>query len=161
MLRCIEDEVLLLNNFTIGRHSANEITIVDYSISKEHAVIKKKGNHYIVTDRNSTNGTFQNGDRLAPGIECILQPKDVLTLGRFGFMFMRPIDLFITFRYHLGLEHTLISDLKDVLQIINNEALRKVARKHELDWQHSDQKTLIAGLLRRLSPAEFLEQLFE
>jgi len=160
MLRCIEDEVLLLNNFTIGRHSSNDITIVDYSVSKEHALIKRKDNFYSIMDKNSTNGTLINGERLEAKREYILHPKDIVTLGRFGFMFMRPIDLFIAFRQHLGLEHTLIDDLNDILPIINHNALRKVASKNKVSWQNKDKNAIITALYSKLSPVEFLEQIF-
>jgi pSer/pThr/pTyr-binding forkhead associated (FHA) protein len=160
MLRCIEDEVLLLNNFSIGRHSSNDITIVDHSISKEHALIRKVNKEYIIVDKGSTNGTEINGERLEPKQEYTLQPKDILMLGRFGFMFMRPIDLFITFRFHFGQEYSLIEDLKQIIEIISDHALRNVAIKNKITYENKEKHELLSDLRAILSPKEFLEQLF-
>ncbi len=49
---------------TIGRGTGNTLTIDDASLSGSHAEIIATGDGYKLTDLNSTNGTFLNGDRI-------------------------------------------------------------------------------------------------
>ncbi len=50
---------------TIGRDITNDITINDPEVSRHHARISRQGDHYIIEDVGSTNGTFINGQRLS------------------------------------------------------------------------------------------------
>ena len=52
--------------YSIGRTSNNDITIVDYTISKLHAVIIKRQHRFIIVDQGATNGTTLNMARLDP-----------------------------------------------------------------------------------------------
>jgi pSer/pThr/pTyr-binding forkhead associated (FHA) protein len=160
ILRCEEDERLKLKNFTVGRHARNDITIVDYAISKEHAVIKRKDNHYVIIDRGSTNGTLLNGDRLEAKQAYVLKSNDAISFGRFGFILMRPISLFINLRLHLGLEHSLKRELIKILKIIKFEALLRVARRNNIKWKNRSKENLLKELSAKIPPLIFLEQLF-
>jgi putative methionine-R-sulfoxide reductase with GAF domain len=53
----------------IGRSPDNDIQIEDKTVSRKHLRILKTGNRYYITDLKSRNGTFFNGNYLAPGIE--------------------------------------------------------------------------------------------
>ena len=55
--------------YRVGRHSENDIIIVDENISRNHFKIKIKGNKYFITDLHSKNGTFVDGRDLIPGVE--------------------------------------------------------------------------------------------
>ena len=55
--------------YSIGRTSNNDITIVDYTISKLHAVIIKRQHRFIIVDQGATNGTTLNMTRLDPNKE--------------------------------------------------------------------------------------------
>jgi len=52
---------------TIGRVSDNVIQIDDVSISSHHAEITFSGNHHLLRDLNSTNGTRVNGHGFTEG----------------------------------------------------------------------------------------------
>ena len=70
-----------MNQLTIGKSSSNDIVVsTDATVSMTHAVLYKdnKGNIYI-SDSNSTNGTYVNGERVYN--ERILNKLDILTVG--------------------------------------------------------------------------------
>lgn len=72
---------------TIGRHPNNDISLLLESVSRFHAKLELVGTRWIVTDLNSSNGTFVNGERIATPRP--LSEGDVLTLGRADFVFSR------------------------------------------------------------------------
>jgi len=69
---------------TIGRHPDNNIQILDKVISKEHAVVRRVGNHFVVRDLDSRNGTFVNSRRVQ---EAALKDRDEIMLGSMRLVF--------------------------------------------------------------------------
>lgn len=64
----------------IGRHSEANIVVRVMSASRQHALIRAEGDHCLVMDNGSANGTFLNGQRL--GLEWQpMAPGDVLEIG--------------------------------------------------------------------------------
>ena len=55
----LEDEVLGL-----GRDVSNAIQLHDTEVSRRHAIIRRTGDSYSLTDLGSSNGTFVNGKRV-------------------------------------------------------------------------------------------------
>ncbi|MCX7626418.1 MAG: ATP-binding protein [Candidatus Sumerlaeaceae bacterium] len=70
---------------TIGRHPNNDISLLLESVSRFHAKLELVGSHWLVTDLNSSNGTFVNGERIAS--PQVLSEGDVLTLGQADLIF--------------------------------------------------------------------------
>lgn len=72
---------------TIGRQpdSAN-IVLTHPEISRTHALIVRAGDQVAITDNQSTNGTFVNGERLKDGEVRTLRDGDQLSLGKISFM---------------------------------------------------------------------------
>lgn len=67
---------------SIGRlKRANTIHIRDQFCSALHAEIYLEDNILELVDQGSTNGTFVNGVRLAPGTRQILEPGDKIGVG--------------------------------------------------------------------------------
>lgn len=66
---------------TLGRKSDNDIVIADISASRRHAeiVYDVEQDQLIITDLNSTNGTFVNRERLVRPIR--LEDNDVIRIG--------------------------------------------------------------------------------
>ncbi|HYL34739.1 MAG TPA: SpoIIE family protein phosphatase [Bryobacteraceae bacterium] len=53
------------DRYTLGRSSANELCYAeDAGLSRQHLVIEKDGEDWVVRDLNSKNGTYLNGNRL-------------------------------------------------------------------------------------------------
>jgi len=68
----------LLNRVALGSDSANDVVVARDTVSRFHAVIIKAGDHYLVRDLDSTNGTRVNGLRVR---EAYLSPGSVIELG--------------------------------------------------------------------------------
>ncbi|MCD4817169.1 MAG: FHA domain-containing protein [Candidatus Cloacimonetes bacterium] len=76
------------NRIVLGRDNIGKEILTNSHISSEHCVIECVNNEYIITDLNSTNGTFLGVDK----IDCKFYPKqiikdgDILYLGRESFL---------------------------------------------------------------------------
>ena len=49
---------------TLGRHPSNTIQLLDKIVSKEHCIVEKRGNDFVLRDLGSLNGTYINGERV-------------------------------------------------------------------------------------------------
>ena len=65
--------------FVVGRHSANELSVANDKLSREHIKIERFSDTYVVSDCGSSNGTTLNGASLTDHIA--LKNKDILNLG--------------------------------------------------------------------------------
>jgi FHA domain len=71
----------LQSPITIGRAAPAEIVLPRSDVSRTHCRIETEGDRLVVSDLQSTNGTFVNDQRLtAP---CVLQAGDRLRIGSF------------------------------------------------------------------------------
>lgn len=74
--------------FTVGRSKeSSNLTIEEKSISKQHAIIKKVNSDYFIIDKNSSNGTYVNGNRLQPESQYKLGNGDVITFAKQAYEF--------------------------------------------------------------------------
>lgn len=79
------------NEFTLGRVSEGQPVMPDIDlgpyqaytrgVSRLHAVIRRGVDHVMLSDLESANGTFVNGQRLPPNQEHALAHGDVISLG--------------------------------------------------------------------------------
>jgi pSer/pThr/pTyr-binding forkhead associated (FHA) protein len=60
----IKEYPFLKDSVTIGREDDNTIVIANLAVSAYHARIDKTGNDFIVTDLQSTNGSFVNNKKV-------------------------------------------------------------------------------------------------
>jgi len=65
---------------TMGRGGSADIRLVDEGISRFHARIRSEGNHMVVEDLESRNGTFLNGERVTTARK--LEDGDKIQVGR-------------------------------------------------------------------------------
>lgn len=79
--RALDREIL-----TIGRSSKNDLSLAaDLSLSRFHAEIRREGEHFLVRDVGSRNGTNVNG---APVLQPVpIRPGDRITLGETTILF--------------------------------------------------------------------------
>ena len=63
---------------TIGRLAGNTFVVPETSVSGQHCEVRLQGDHLLVRDMRSTNGTFINGSMVSEGV---LKPGDILRLG--------------------------------------------------------------------------------
>lgn len=62
----------------------NEIVLDEGQVSRQHALIKRAGQRFMLVDLDSANGTFINGERIK---EHVLAPGDVFSISRFAIEF--------------------------------------------------------------------------
>ena len=74
----LETDFVLDGINTVGRHPKNNIRLNDREISKEHAVIERRGSEWWIKDLGSSNGTYVNTRRVT---EARLETTDDLLLG--------------------------------------------------------------------------------
>jgi len=65
-----ETRDIKLNTITIGRAQENDIVLDDMSVSKKHAQIQERKKGFIISDLDSSNGTFV-GERKIPSLKEI------------------------------------------------------------------------------------------
>jgi hypothetical protein len=82
-----KDMFSIVETLSIGRASTNDIAIDDTFVSHEHVCITQNRGEYLITDLNSTNGTFVNGKRLLE--EKMLTSGDLIKIGPAVFKFER------------------------------------------------------------------------
>lgn len=63
---------------SLGRADNNTIHLHDNKASRQHSKIQRKGKEYVITDLNSSNGTYVNGERIE---EYVLNQGDEVKIG--------------------------------------------------------------------------------
>src|SRR5215510_10329139 len=73
------------NEITIGRESANTISLGHASVSRRHCVIEADEDRFKLRDLDSYNGTYINGVAIK---EQVLTPGDHVRLGNIELLFV-------------------------------------------------------------------------
>ncbi len=81
----IKEYPFLKDSITIGRNDDNGIIIDNLAVSSYHAKIDKVGPDYIVTDLQSTNGTFVNDEKV---VSHKLSHGDNIVIGKHVILFV-------------------------------------------------------------------------
>lgn len=81
----LKEIVLSKERITIGRKPHNDVQIDNLAISGEHASITTILNDAFLEDRNSTNGTYVNGQSVK---KHALKNNDVIELGKYRLKFL-------------------------------------------------------------------------
>lgn len=71
--------------FNIGRHTSNDLSLNDSTVSGEHARITSIMKTSYIQDLGSTNGTFVNGRKVQ---QQVLRNDDIVTIGEYSIMFI-------------------------------------------------------------------------
>jgi hypothetical protein len=72
---------------SLGRTEDNDVVVDEDSISKRHCLFLFDGDEVRIADSGSTNGTSLNGMRLSVDAPVLLLGSEVITAGRFTFLF--------------------------------------------------------------------------
>ncbi len=75
------------DQLTIGRGAHNDLVVDGNLVSRQHAVVVRQQGQYTLYDRESTNGTWVNGRRVA---QHPLQPGDQIQIGPAVLLFQLP-----------------------------------------------------------------------
>ena len=59
----------------------------DDSVSRLHARLEKQGERILLTDMNSTNGTYKNGLRMEPSETVEIEPGDEIRFGKLNYCY--------------------------------------------------------------------------
>jgi pSer/pThr/pTyr-binding forkhead associated (FHA) protein len=73
----------------IGRDADCSVVIASKNVSRQHARITREGHGFVLTDLNSTNGTWLQGQRVTTHTLC---PGDMFQIGRASLVYKGPID---------------------------------------------------------------------
>lgn len=65
----------------VGRGTLGGVVLTDERVSNEHACLKWKAGRWAIRDLGSTNGTWVNGQALAPGVDRELEAGNDLAFG--------------------------------------------------------------------------------
>lgn len=74
-------ELNLDSIITIGRNPDCDLILSGSKVSRQHATISIKNNSVILQDLNSSNGTFLDGNRLAPQAEVLMPSGSIVKIG--------------------------------------------------------------------------------
>jgi pSer/pThr/pTyr-binding forkhead associated (FHA) protein len=72
---------------TIGRHPAADIFLDDVTVSRNHALVERDGDHWVIVDQDSLNGTYINRRR---GDRVPLADGDEIQIGKYKLTFIIP-----------------------------------------------------------------------
>ncbi len=89
--RILQELLLSGGTVTIGRQPDNVVRIDNPAVSGYHAKVYSEGDHYVIEDAESFNGTYVNGQRIS---KVILKDGDNLTIGKHTIEFrddVRPV----------------------------------------------------------------------
>ena len=85
--RTFEKTPVVLWENSIGRGRANDITVDDPTVSRNHCVLLRRSDGWFVTDTNSTAGTYVNDERAEGRTQVLID--DVIRVGNTEFQFLR------------------------------------------------------------------------
>lgn len=80
---------LVKDDTLIGRVPGNDLVLSDPYVSRQNAKIQRQGDIFTLSDLDSSNGSYVNGERLTG--PHVLHPDDEIRIGRTVFQFQRLI----------------------------------------------------------------------
>ena len=81
---------LLRKRVLIGSGGEADFDLMDPTVSRRHALIRKRQAYYLLSDLRSSSGTFVNGRQLKPNTEYPLSSADDIQVGLLHFTFLLP-----------------------------------------------------------------------
>jgi phage tail-like protein len=78
---------LRMGTTSVGRQEGNDLRLDDQKVSRQHATIHCTDNGCQITDLNSSNGTYVDGEKLLPTIASALIPGSTVKIGSYTLQF--------------------------------------------------------------------------
>ena len=78
--RVVYRYVMSTDQVTVGRGGDNDLSLDNLSVSRKHAMVRRKGDRLVVTDLGSENGLVQGGKKVK---EVELAPGDRVEIGKY------------------------------------------------------------------------------
>jgi len=72
---------------TIGRHPDSDVFLDDVTVSRNHAIVTREDDAYVIADQGSLNGTYVNRRRIE---RQTLLDGDELQVGKYKLTFITP-----------------------------------------------------------------------
>ncbi len=123
---------LTKSEVVIGRLGDNDLILPgDSSVSRHHAHIRRRGDHYSIEDNKSRHGVEVNGQKIISSFR--LKAGDVVTIGKFRFRFVTPqtsVSASVT-SPEVEVDHLRL--LLDVTKLINSPVDLKDVLEHVID----------------------------
>jgi hypothetical protein len=85
----LDAHYILKSDVILGRDNGCDIQINQPQISRKHLAIHEINNVVQISDLNSSNGTFLNGERLKPNYWYTLKERDALEIGNYKLWYER------------------------------------------------------------------------
>ena len=131
-------------DISLGRSSANDITIADYAISKRHASFsRRKGGRYFIEDVGSTNGVLVDNIRVPVGRQKELTTQTTINFGRISFRFAHPLELYCRVVMSMRGTFPQREDLMRIARSVDSTDLKIIAKKKADPLQHVSSKNKI------------------
>ncbi|MBI5749260.1 MAG: FHA domain-containing protein [Nitrospinae bacterium] len=131
----------------IGRLRGNNIVIDNPAVSKHHASIKMKDGRHMLTDHDSTNGTFVNEKK----IKCTeLTDGDKITIGKHTIIYKSEKE-------HPPTAKPLFADFGDVTMILDTKQQKDLLakQKHETGGTGAQEKQAKLIIIKSDSQEEY------
>jgi pSer/pThr/pTyr-binding forkhead associated (FHA) protein len=77
--RVLQELLLSGGTVTVGRQPDNNFCVDNPAVSGHHATVFAEGDHYVIEDAESFNGTYVNGQRIS---KAVLKDGDNVTIGK-------------------------------------------------------------------------------
>jgi pSer/pThr/pTyr-binding forkhead associated (FHA) protein len=119
--KVIKEYPFTKDNLTIGRHESNDIVIDNLAVSGLHARIDRTGDSFILTDLQSTNGTFVNDASIT---SHRLHHKDKITIGKHLLFFAMSQEEQIKAK-EADLDRTMVLDTAEHKEMLEKQAKEK------------------------------------
>ncbi|MFQ5571709.1 MAG: FHA domain-containing protein [Rhodothermales bacterium] len=122
----------------IGRDAANDLPLNDMKrvVSKQHAEMVASGATVHVTDLESKNFTYVNGDRLEAGRPCEVHPGDTIQMGDFKITFeviepqAEPTDAPVTYEDRTVFDTSFVNPFEEGVKLLA-AALRDLSTQYD------------------------------
>ncbi|WP_413584849.1 FHA domain-containing protein [Bdellovibrio sp. HCB274] len=83
---------VMKDSFTIGRSLDCDLSLNDTHVSRVHLVVSHRWNQIWIEDKNSSNGTFLNSNKMVQGTPVNVSSNDRIQLGRSDFILVFDLE---------------------------------------------------------------------